>query len=100
MGDLGEDDNWDDSTSCWEVCNSATKGDDTRFIWEQYTGLSDRNGVKIFEGDIFHAGSLDITYEVVWHDTGFMGKCIGTYGSYLGLLHSLKSIEVIGNIHD
>jgi len=69
------------------------------FIVEQFTGLTDKNGVKIFEGDIYTHGDMNILYVVVWHDTGFIGKQIGS-SSYAGLKHWLDCTEVIGNIHD
>lgn len=65
----------------------------------QSTGLFDKNGKRIFEGDIYHQGDKNITYTVVWHDTGFIGKQNGT-SSYAGLLYWINRIEVIGNTHD
>lgn len=65
----------------------------------QFTGLMDKNGVKIFEGDVYHMGDPSIKYVVIWKDGGFAGKQIGS-SSFAGLSHWIEQIEVIGNIHD
>ena len=65
----------------------------------QFTGLKDKNWVEIYEGDIFHLGDKNITYTVVWHDTGLRGKQNGA-SNYVGIEHWKRHIEIIGNIHD
>lgn len=65
----------------------------------QFTGLHDKNGKEIYESDIFHMGDPNITYTVVWHDTGFKGKQNGS-SSFAGLEHWQERIEVISNIYE
>lgn len=74
----------------------------------QYTGLNDRNGKKIFEGDIVRDES-GVVYPVVFDLTGFYLKYTPphSHGGHFDLLplsnywHAHGAIiEVIGNIHD
>ncbi len=62
----------------------------------QYTGLTDKNGKKIFEGDIVNFDG--ILYHIVFV-SGCFRICKNNQFSYT--LHNLyPSLEVIGNIHD
>lgn len=66
-------------------------------IWMQYTGLKDKNGKEIYEGDII-ARSKTMFGEVYWDNENSLYRFRDKTGSWT--LSSFKSYKVIGNIYE
>ena len=81
--------------------------DDENWVVEQFTGLLDKNGVEIYEGDLISSARFHSPQEVTWkntvetqrgHGESYFSACARFFGGYEREIP--PDLEVIGNIHE
>jgi uncharacterized phage protein (TIGR01671 family) len=94
----------------WETitkeCDRLSLLKDDNFIFMQFTGLTDKNGVEIFESDVvkhtYDDGDLFAMVKFEESEAGFITEGVGEIKGYPFCFNEFysKKCEVIGNIHE
>lgn len=98
-----ESQEWESGSGEW-VDSYSWREIEGKIVLEQYTGLKDKNGIDIYEGDIIQWILTDdvIIFKVEWSQEDCSYVCFRDQPLSSGSMNQmyLDHFEIIGNIHE
>lgn len=103
--------NWENNKDEWyadiaymDLCGIESFNGSSRYTLMQYTGLHDKSGKEIFEGDVVNVAHYADPVIVFWSEPHaqfrFGRRGAATQIDKTDWLFDTDSIEVIGNVHE
>ena len=73
---------------------------DNDFVFMQYTGLKDKNGEEIYEGDIVSFSGIKDDKGVVEWCNEYVGYILNAKNNYAERFDEVDKLKVLGNIYE